>query len=204
MVLEDVRGLTGGRLLVCVASSHHADTVVVVHLDHLVQGLEVKEADTLLHELHTPAAKQTSAMSEAQIQRYSLPNEARHVSEDLLEVDIATVYVVATLRQLCTNVREQCSSLDRTAFFVLAVDASNSPEDLLGKRLVQNLADLELVAPAEGRGHHGYRVVYPQLPRNPSRSVLGLQTMGRPYLARRNFMSRTLTRASLLGALGSI
>lgn len=99
MVLEDVRGLTGSRLLIRVASSHQADTVVVVHLDHLVQGLEVKEADTLLHELHAPATEHSLAMSGGADPQYCLPNETRHVSEDLLKVDIATVYVVAALCQ---------------------------------------------------------------------------------------------------------
>ena len=96
VVLEDVCRLGGGRLLVRVAR-HHAYALVVVDLNHLVDGLEVEELDALLHKLDAPAASMWVSAALYADERGS-PDETRDVGKDSFDVDFAAVDVVTVIR----------------------------------------------------------------------------------------------------------
>ena len=56
------------------------------------------------------------------------------------------------------------STPDRPAVLVFAKVVSRLAEHVLGERLLDNLVNLHLVAPAERRNQHRLCVLYPQLP----------------------------------------
>jgi len=104
-----------------------------------------------------------------------------------------------------SHCQEVADIRDRTPFLVLAIYFPELSKDVLGKLFLHSCLDAERLAPAQSRDEHVLCLLGVEISAQ-STSVFApmLERESEAYLARRNFISRTLTRASLAGASGSI
>ena len=85
---------------------------------------------------------------------------------------------------------------NRSAALVLAVDMTQVSEDILREFLLDNIVRLELDTPFESLDEHFFSIIDIQISFRALDQLPELSHYSLAYLARKNFMSTTLARAS--------